>query len=192
VHPTTGFLGTGYILPMLSKYGRHDLAYQMINQTTYPSWGYMVEKGATSIWELWNSDTERPEGMNSRNHFALGCVGEWMWNTLAGLNICDEKPGFKRVIVRPEPIGDLKWVKAEYESNYGKIVVDWKLDGSAFTMNLTIPANSEALVVLPGVKTDAVITESGKNVAAGGISGISINKDGNIVALAGTYNFVVK
>jgi alpha-L-rhamnosidase len=128
VHPTTGFLGTGYILPMLSHHGHHDLAYRMINQTTYPSWGYMVEKGATSIWELWNSDTERPEGMNSRNHFALGCVGEWMWNTLAGVNICDENPGFKKVIVKPEPVGDLKWVKAEYETNYGLLILmDWKV-----------------------------------------------------------------
>jgi alpha-L-rhamnosidase len=192
VHPTTGFLGTGYILPMLSKYGRHDLAYQMINQTTYPSWGYMVEKGATSIWELWNSDTERPEGMNSRNHFALGCVGEWMWNTLAGLNISNEKPGFKQMIIRPEPVGDLKWVKAEYESNYGKIVIDWKLDGSTFTMNLTVPANSEAVIEMPEIKPDAVVTESGKNVIAGGIPGISVDQDGKIIARAGTYSFVVR
>jgi len=70
-HPSTGFLGTQYILPTLSEYGRHDMAYEMINLKTYPSWGYMVEQGATTIWELWNSDTERPEGMNSRNHYAL-------------------------------------------------------------------------------------------------------------------------
>lgn len=192
VHPTTGFLGTGYILSMLSKYGHHDLAYRMINQRTYPSWGYMVEKGATSIWELWNSDTERPEGMNSRNHFALGCVGEWMWNTLAGLNICKEKPGFKRVIIRPEPVDDLKWVKAQYESNYGKILVDWKVDGTTFTMKLIVPENSEALIIMPGLKANATITEGGKNITSGNIPGISLNEKGEILALAGTYNFVVR
>jgi alpha-L-rhamnosidase len=192
VHPTTGFLGTGYILPMLSKYGHHDLAYRMINQTTYPSWGYMVEKGATSIWELWNSDTERPEGMNSRNHFALGCVGEWMWNTLAGVNICDEFPGFKRVIIRPEPVGDLKWVKAEYETNYGTIVVDWKVDGTTFTMDLTVPANTSALIEFPELKSGAVITEGGKDIAKGGVPGLSRDDNGNLIALAGTYRFVSK
>lgn len=192
VHPTTGFLGTGYILPMLSKYGHHDLAYRMINQRTYPSWGYMVEKGATSIWELWNSDTERPEGMNSRNHFALGCVGEWMWNTLAGVNICDELPGFKRVIIRPEPIDDLKWVKAEYESDYGKILVDWKVEGTTFTMKLTVPPNSSALIIMPELKKGAAVTEGGKNVGTGNIPGLSLNENGEIIALAGTYNFVVK
>ncbi|MFZ5429915.1 MAG: glycoside hydrolase family 78 protein [Bacteroidota bacterium] len=192
VHPTTGFLGTGYILPMLSKYGHHDLAYRMINQTTYPSWGYMVEKGATSIWELWNSDTERPEGMNSRNHFALGCVGEWMWNTLAGVNICDEFPGFKRVIIRPEPVGDLKWVKAEYETNYGAVVVDWKVEGTTFTMDLTVPANTSALVEFPELKPGAVITEGGKDIAKGGIPGLSRDDEGNLVVLAGKYRFVSK
>jgi alpha-L-rhamnosidase len=192
VHPTTGFLGTGYILPMLSKHGYHDLAYRMINQTTYPSWGYMVEKGATSIWELWNSDTERPEGMNSRNHFALGCVGEWMWNTLAGVNICDDQPGFRRVIIKPEPVADLKWVKAEYETNYGKIVVDWKVDGTNFSMNLTVPANSSALVIMPELKAGAIVTESGKDVNSGSIPGISVDQDGNLIALAGNYSFTAK
>jgi len=77
------FLGTGYILPILSDYGYHDLAYEVASQTTYPSWGYMVEKGATSIWELWNSDTEPPDQMNSRNHFALGSVAEWEEATIS-------------------------------------------------------------------------------------------------------------
>jgi alpha-L-rhamnosidase len=194
VHPTTGFLGTGYILPMLSAHGRHDLAYQMINKTTYPSWGYMVEKGATSIWELWNSDTERPEGMNSRNHFALGCVGEWMWNTLGGVNICNERPGFKRVIVKPEPVGDLKWVKAEYETNFGMLVVNWKVEGNAFFLDLVVPPNSDAVIIFPGLedKPNAVITEGGVDVANSSVAGVSVNSEGNIIAKAGTYSFVVK
>lgn len=191
VHPTTGFLGTGYILPVLSSTGNHDLAYQMINQTTYPSWGYMVEKGASSIWELWNSDTERPEGMNSRNHFALGCVGEWMWNTLAGVNICEKKPGFKRIILRPEPVGDLKSVKAEYETNYGKLLVSWNVNQETFSMNVTVPANSEALFIPPVLRAGATLLENGVDVASGKVKGIS-TEEGNYLLSSGSYAFVLK
>ncbi|MDD4107420.1 MAG: glycoside hydrolase family 78 protein [Prolixibacteraceae bacterium] len=192
VHPTTGFLGTGFILPMLSKYNYHDLAYEMINKTDYPSWGYMVKQGATTIWELWNSDTEPPDRMNSRNHFALGCIGEWIWNTLAGVNICDEKPGFKRIIIRPEPVGDLKWVKARYETNYGMVTVDWKAEGGVFTLNLTVPPNSDALVMLPGIEQDSVIKESGVDIDSQNIEGLSRNEDGSLLVTAGNYLFTVE
>jgi alpha-L-rhamnosidase len=190
VHPTTGFLGTGYILPVLSSTGNHDLAYQMINQTTYPSWGYMVEKGATSIWELWNSDTERPEGMNSRNHFALGCVGEWMWNTLAGINICEKHPGFKRIIVKPEPVGDLSSVKAEYETNYGTVWVSWNVKGESFNLKLTVPANSEAVLIPPVLKDGARLKENGVEVNSGKVKGVNV-ANGKIFVSAGTYNFTL-
>ncbi len=192
VHPTTGFLGTGFILPMLSKYNYQNLAYKMMNQTDYPSWGYMVDKGATTIWELWNSDTERPEGMNSRNHFALGCVGEWMWNNVVGINICDEKPGFKRTIIKPQPIDDLTWAKAEYETNYGKILVDWQMNDGKFSLSLTVPPNSDALVVFPGVTENSVIRENGTDVKSTIIDGISLTEDGFIVAAAGTYHFTLE
>jgi len=191
VHPTTGFLGTGYILPVLSKTGYHDLAYQMINQTTYPSWGYMVEKGASSIWELWNSDTEKPEGMNSRNHFALGCVGEWMWNTLAGVNICEKLPGFKRIILRPEPVGDLKSVKAEYDTNYGRLSVSWTLLQGVFSMKVTVPANSEALFIPPLIRAGAKLFENGVDAASGKVEGITPD-GGNYLLAAGSYAFELK
>lgn len=190
-HPTTGFLGTGYILPMLSKYGLHQTAYEMITKTDYPSWGYMVKQGATSIWELWNSDKERPEGMNSRNHFALGCVGEWMWNNVVGINIIEENPGFKKFLVKPQPAGDLKWAKAEYETNYGKIIVDWKIEGETFTLNLAVPANSEAVVDLPVLKEGAMVKEGGKEVGKDSIEGLAKTDDGKIVATAGEYIFTV-
>ncbi len=192
VHPTTGFLGTGYILPMLSKYNHHDLAYEMINKIDYPSWGYMVKQGATSIWELWNSDTERPEGMNSRNHFALGCVGEWMWNTLAGVNISDEKPGFKQTIIRPRPVGDLRWVKADYETNYGLLSVDWNLESDVFTLHLTIPPNTTAIVELPGTDTGSVLKEGGKIIDSGEIEGIISIESGKILVAAGKYVFTAE
>lgn len=191
-HPTTGFLGTGYILPMLSKYGHHDVAYEMMNKTDYPSWGYMVQQGATTIWELWNSDTERPEGMNSRNHFALGCVGEWIWNTLAGINISDEQPGFRQVIISPKPSGDLKWAKAEYETNYGLLAVDWKQEEGTFTLNLTVPPNTTAVVELPDAGENAIIWEGGKEIGTEDIDGIIDIKAGKIYTAAGKYAFKVE
>ena len=191
-HPTTGFLGTGYILPMLSKFNHHELAYEMITKTEYPSWGYMVKQGATTIWELWNSDTERPEGMNSRNHFALGCVGEWIWNTLAGINICDEQPGFKRAIISPQPAGDLKWAKADYETNYGLLSVDWKLENGKFTLNLTVPPNTTAVVDLPGVEPGSVVKEGGVEVGSETIEGLTETESGKILAAAGSYVFTVE
>jgi alpha-L-rhamnosidase len=187
-HPYTGFLGTGYILKVLSATGNHDLAYQMINQTTYPSWGYMVDKGATSIWELWNSDTEKPEGMNSRNHFALGCVGEWMWNTLAGIQICEEFPGFKRIIIKPEPVGDLKTVNARYETNFGRLLVNWSLDKEGLNLHLEIPPNTSALLIPPVIEPGVPLKENGKNVMENKLPGIKIDNR-QILLSAGTYNF---
>ncbi len=191
-HPTTGFLGTGYILPMLSRHNHHDLAYEMMNKTDYPSWGYMVKNGATTIWELWNSDVEPPEGMNSRNHFALGCVGEWIWNTLAGINISDEQPGFKQVVIKPQPVGDLKWVKAEYETNYGLLVVDWKLEDEVFTLHLTVPPNTTANIELPNVGNGNIIKEGGKEIGAGPVDGILKTEGNDVVAAAGKYVFTVE
>ena len=148
-HPSTGFLGTQYILPLLSDHGRHDMAYDMINLKTYPSWGYMVEKGATTIWELWNSDTERPEGMNSRNHYALGGIGEWVYGYLAGLKPDISNPGYKQSIISPMLVSDLKWAKATEMTNYGKLSVDWKIENDQFQMEIVIPPNTESMVTIP-------------------------------------------
>ncbi len=191
-HPTTGFLGTGYILPVLSKYNHHELAYEMLNKTDYPSWGYMVKNGATTIWELWNSDTERPEGMNSRNHFALGCVGEWIWNNLGGINISDEQPGFKQAVIKPLPAGDLQWAKAEYETNYGLLSVRWNLKNGIFTLNLIVPPNTTALVELPKTNINSVIKEGGKEIGKDPIEGIQKVESGKILTAAGSYVFTVE
>ena len=191
VHPTTGFLGTGYILPMLSKYDSHKLAYEMITQTDYPSWGYMVKQGATTIWELWDSDTEPPEGMNSRNHFALGCVGEWMWNTLAGINISDTKPGFKEVIIKPQPADDLNWVNASYETNYGELIVNWEIEDDQFILNVTVPPNSTAVIDFSKI-SGSVIQEGGNTLGAEEIEGLTKDELGRVLATAGNYNFTVR
>lgn len=153
-HLTTGFLGTKYLLPILSENGYHELAYQVATQTTYPSWGYMVEKGATTMWELWNSDTERPEGMNSRNHFAYGSVGEWYYGYLAGIRPEFENGGYKKFIVAPQPIGDLEWVKAKVGSEYGEIESNWNKTESGLQLDVTVPANTQARLLIPKLGKD--------------------------------------
>ncbi len=163
-HLTTGFLGTKYLLPILSDYGYHDLAYKVATQKTYPSWGYMVEQGATTIWELWNSDTERPEGMNSRNHFAYGSVGEWYYGYLAGIRPEFGQPGFKKSVIAPMPVADLKWAQAETQTPYGKIASRWELDDNGhLQLDVTVPANTKSEVRIPKLgKENLLIKETGE------------------------------
>ncbi len=199
-HLSTGFLGTGYLLPMLSKYGYHDLAYQLAVQTTYPSWGYMVEKGATTIWELWNSDTEGP-GMNSRNHFALGSVGEWYYGYLAGIRPDPDIPGFKRIIIAPQPVGDLAWAEAKVETAYGTVKSRWDKTDGRLILKLSLPANTAGWLRVPtDGKTEPTIEEggqvlmqNGKAVAEiEGIKFVSLEKDAAVFEIsAGGYEFVV-
>ena len=161
-HPSTGFLGTGYILPMLSDYGYHELAYETAAQATYPSWGYMVEQGATSIWELWNSDTERPDQMNSRNHFALGSVGEWFYAYLAGLRPVADKPGFRHSVIKPMPAGDLSWASAKLFTSYGALWCEWELSLEGLDMEVAVPANTSATIHIPlSGDPDPVLSEGG-------------------------------
>ena len=199
-HLTTGFIGSAYLLPVLSENGQHELAYKVATQRTYPSWGYMVEKGATTIWELWNSDSERPEGMNSRNHFTYGSVAAWYYGYLAGIRPTMEAPGFKKVIIAPMPVGDLTFVKASTETLYGTVASEWEKGDESFSLTVTIPANTTAEVSMPATES-SVITESGKELVNQGQQSAA---DANIVftklccgrayfnVLSGTYKFEVK
>lgn len=148
-HPSTGFLGTKYLLPTLSDFGYHDVAFRTAVSTSYPSWGYMVEKGATSMWELWNSDTEPPDRMNSRNHFALGSIGEWFYTHLAGIRIDEKNPGFRHSIIRPLPADGLDYVSGSIETPYGRLSSSWKKEASIFTMKITVPPNTTSSVFIP-------------------------------------------
>jgi alpha-L-rhamnosidase len=200
VHPTTGFLGTGYILPMLSEHGEHALAYQMINQTTYPSWGYMVKQGATTMWELWNSDTQPPDKMNSRNHFALGGIGEWYYGYLAGIRPMPEHPGYKKSIIAPQPVPGLEWVEASVDTHYGLLGNQWKMAEGKFVMNTEIPANTSALVQLPVANlSKAEISINGKKVLekgqATGNALAQVSADSTLITFempSGKYEFEVR
>src|SRR5260370_4821084 len=146
-HLGTGFLGTGNLLPALSEAGRSDVAYRLLENDTYPSWGYEVKNGATTIWERWNGYGEGAEpenigNMNSLNHYAYGAVGEWMYGTMAGIMADPARPGFKHIIIHPEPGGAITYARAEYDSIRGKISSHWNLENDAFRLEVRLPPNT--------------------------------------------------
>ena len=164
-HKTPGMIGTGliggqWLMRTLSDNGRPDLAYAIATRTEYPSWGYMVKQGATTIWELWNGNTADP-AMNSGNHVMLvGDLYIWMNRYLAGIRSDPARPGYKHIVIRPVIPGDLKFVRAWRDSPYGRIVSNWQRDGGKLTMEIAIPANTTATVFVPA-RDAAAVTESG-------------------------------
>jgi alpha-L-rhamnosidase len=155
-HLATGFLGTPLVMPALSDTGHHELACRLLRQDTYPSWLFEVANGATSIWERWNGWTPDrgfyPPRMNSFNHYAFGAVGDWMYRYLAGLQ--PVKPGYKRTEIRPRPGGGFTSARAAHTSLYGEHVSGWRLADGELQVEVQVPANTSASVVLP-VRDDA-------------------------------------
>jgi alpha-L-rhamnosidase len=150
-HLTTGFLGTPYLNPILSKFGQYDLAYRLLLRKDYPSWLYPVTMGATTIWERWDGirpdGTFQDEGMNSFNHYAYGAIGEWLFSDIAGIRIAE--PGYSRFQIIPVPGGDLNHAKAILHSPFGKIESSWDIEEDRFTLEVEVPVNTIAEVHLP-------------------------------------------
>lgn len=160
-HIGTGLIGGQFLMRVLSDNGRPDLAYRIASQTEYPSWGYMISQGATTIWELWNGNTADP-AMNSGNHVMLvGDLVIWFYEYLAGIAADPKQPGFKHIIMKPHPVGDLKFAKATHHSPYGLITSDWRKDGGRFEWRIEVPPNTSATVYVPKMSKSSV-TESGK------------------------------
>ncbi len=163
-HLSTGFVGASYLCPVLSRFGYLDVAYDLLNQDTYPSWLYPVKQGATTIWERW--DGIKPDGdfqdagMNSFNHYAYGAIGEWLYQVVAGLEVDPEAPGYKHSLIQPQPGGGLTSVRATLNSMYGQVVSAWELAEERFKLAVTVPANTRATVRLPAASLEQV-TESG-------------------------------
>ncbi len=153
----TGFLGTSILMSTLTDNGMADIAYTLLYQRKNPSWLYSVDNGATTIWERWNSYMKDkgmgPRGMNSFNHYAYGCVCEWIWETAAGIQSDPKQPGFRHIIMKPIPDRGLEFLKAEYKSAAGLIKSEWKYSGDTWTWKFTIPKGATATVTLPGETT---------------------------------------
>lgn len=148
-HVSTGLVGIQWLMRGLSDYGRPDLALKIATNKDYPSWGYMVEKGATTIWELWNGDTADP-AMNSANHvMLLGDLIVWFYEYLAGIQNMPGSIAFKEISMKPYPVDGLDFVNASYHSVHGLIKSEWKKESGSFHWNITIPCNTSATVYIP-------------------------------------------
>jgi alpha-L-rhamnosidase len=193
-HLATGFIGTPRLLPGLTRAGQTDLAYRLFLTETYPSWLYQVTLGATTMWERWDGWTPekgfQDPGMNSFNHYAFGSVGEWMYGTVAGIET--DGPGFKQILLRPQPGPGLDFAKASYHSIRGPIASEWKQHGDgSLSARFIVPPNTTATISIPA-KDAARVTESGK--PAGESPGVKFLwfEQGRAVYRvgSGTYEFV--
>jgi len=189
----TGFLGTPYLLSVLSDTGHADVAYRLLLSTEYPSWGYLVEHGATTMWERWNGDQMKNDpSMNSYNHYAYGAVGDWIYRYAAGIDTTAEAPGFHVISLHPNFDARLGSVDFSYESSYGTIHSAWTVSGKQATWNLTIPPNATGRLALTSAEQAAYrldgtgLDGNSKIVSAGEATGKKI-----FDIPAGTYQFQV-
>lgn len=146
-HLATGIIGTRYLLETLSKYGESEAAYRVVSQTSYPSWGYMLREGATTLWERWELLTGG--GMNSHNHAMFGGIDSWFYKVLAGINADPQEPGFKKIIIKPHIVGDLKHASASIKTVRGLISSSWSISDGKLQLEISIPVNSTGAVWLP-------------------------------------------
>lgn len=188
-HLTTGILGTPFLLDVLCRQGLSDIAYRIINQKSFPSWGHMLEQGATTLWEHW----EFSDNTYSHNHPMFGSVSQWFYNWLGGIQAAPDAVGFDKIIIRPQVIDDLQWVECSYDSVRGKITSSWyKKEGSIF-FKIQIPVNAEATVCLPSL-INSRIYENGKRLKVA--EGIQFLEKGDRSLIyrveSGTYLFEIR
>jgi len=187
----TGFLGTPYLLGALTDTGHADVAYRLLLNTEYPSWGYLVEHGATTMWERWNGDQKRDDPtMNSYNHYAYGAVGDWIYRYAAGVDATEDDPGLHTVRLHPNFDPRLGSVDFTYESNYGTVHSAWTVAGKKATWKVTIPANAKGRLELTADEVKAYRLE-GKPVRDSSRVRASGSATGKFELPAGSYEFVV-
>ncbi|HBF32921.1 TPA: rhamnosidase, partial [Candidatus Sumerlaeota bacterium] len=194
-HLSTGFLGTPWLLPALTKIGRNDLAMRLLLNKDYPSWGFEISMGATTMWERWNTiraDGEfGPVGMNSFNHYAYGAVSDWMFQHLGGLQIVE--PGYKKSRIAPLIAqSGLSHAHGSIRTPYGLLESEWKVDGNNLKLTVTVPVNTESEIVIPAEKAELVREGQGAATAARGVKK-STFQDGQLILLVGSghYEFTV-
>lgn len=183
----TGFLGTPYLLEELSDSGHVNVAYRLLFNTDYPSWGYLIEHGGTTTWERWNGDTKRDDAsMNSYNHYAYGAVAEWIYRYAAGVDTTPESPGFATVLLHPNFDRRLEKLRFSYESSKGVIVSQWKVVGTLVRWTVTIPANASAVVAKDRINAE-LLTING--ISIGESQKLSSEGLGKYRLGPGTYRF---
>jgi alpha-L-rhamnosidase len=193
-HLTTGFLGTPYLTDALSETGHLSESYLLLLNKKYPSWLYPITQGATTIWERW--DGQRPDSsfqetsMNSFNHYAYGAIGDWMVRVVAGLDLDQAAPGYKHIVIHPQPGGTLTSARAELMTQYGGAASGWKLESGQLRLDVRVPANTHATARLPGA-TLAQVTEGSRAVtSAAGVTSARQDGDAVIVEIgSGDYVF---
>jgi alpha-L-rhamnosidase len=192
-HLSTGFAGVGFLCPVLTEAGYTEVAYRLLGNETYPSWGYTIKNGATTIWERWDGWTEengfQSPNMNSFNHYSLGSVGEWLYRYVAGIDL--GAPGYGRIVIRPRPGGNLTHASGAYDSVRGRISSSWKIEDNQFVLETLIPPNTTATVHVPS--TDDV-SEGGRPVdEADGVEFLRAEEGETVLAVgSGRYEFVGK
>lgn len=196
-HMSTGFHSTYRMMLELSRADRTDVAYKLALERTFPSWGYSIENGATTIWERWDGYVKgrgfQDKEMNSFNHYAIGAVGEWLYRVVLGINPDPAQPAYRHVIVRPRLGGGLTWAKGAYASIRGPIAVAWRQDGDALSLDVSIPPNVTATVFVPA-KDVAEISEGGRPASgADGVTFVRMEEGAAVFEVgAGRYRFVAK
>ena len=195
-HLTTGFIGAGLILPALTEAGEDALARRLLLQEGYPSWLYPVKLGATTLWERWDGWTPdkgfQTPSMNSFNHYALGAVGSWLYESVAGIACDPAGPGFRRILVHPRPGEGLTWARGEYRSVSGWIYSYWRIEEGTFKLDTTIPANTSARVFLPVTEPERVLEDGRAAARSKGVKSLQKTPEGVVAEVAsGTYRFSV-
>jgi alpha-L-rhamnosidase len=149
---TTGIFGTKFLLETLSRSGRPDLAYALVDRTSFPGWGHMLDRGATTLWEHW----EYSDNTYSHNHPMFGSVSEWFYSWLAGIQPDPDAVGYDRIVFRPQPVSGLAWARASLRTARGEVASAWRIENGRFVLSVTVPANTTAVVFIPGTDPAAV------------------------------------
>ena len=191
-HITTGFLGTPRICKTLTDYGYLEAAYMLLNRKEYPSWLYPVSMGATTIWERWDGikpdSTFQNPGMNSLNHYAYGAIGKWLYSTVAGIEIDEDQPGYKHIIINPRPGGGLTHAKAELKTMYGLASSAWKLEKDQIKFYVIIPTNATATVYLPVKDLNKVLLD-GKRLSENSDIKLEQDNEGKPIVQIGSGDY---
>ena len=184
--------GTAYVV--YGGFGPYWV-YRLFANDTFPSWGFSIKHGATSIWERWDGWTPdkgfQDPGMNSFAHYSFGAVGQWMFENIAGIN--SDTPGFKRIIIRPRIGGGLTYAKTNYNSIRGPVATNWRLKGGDLLLDVTIPANTAATVYIPAAGQDKVTESNLPATDADGVRFVGMEQGTAVYKVgSGTYSFISK